>query len=388
MFVSFLLPYPVRQCDAPYLWVYYKQLCSLPVDEVIYIGSEDYFLPPHHYQSQARWEVRDEYHPGLDYRIPFPSDLRESRKRLLSRDLFEPLERRYGSSIGVWRHLLTQDYAPLGDAFRELLVGIARREKIEAILTFCNCPAIQRVAQQFGIHLIHNEIGPLRAPDYRPTGYFDFRGVNGNTEAGERLARYLRASSREPVMGSMLDVLAEDPAAKQAIRRRAGEAVGIALQLPDDSNTVAFSHGFDQAALLRLAKQAFPDRVLLIRQHPQAAADMDYAEYGVVDASQSAADFIAQCEIVFTINSSVGFEALLLGRKVVALGDAFYASLAEPQAAGRQTPSEYGAALNFLAGAYLIPYAQLFDLEYYRWRLTLPSEADIMQRHLRAYAGG
>ena len=29
MFISFLYPFPIRNVEAPYLWVYYKQLTEL-----------------------------------------------------------------------------------------------------------------------------------------------------------------------------------------------------------------------------------------------------------------------------------------------------------------------------------------------------------------------
>lgn len=382
MFVSFLLPYPVRYVEAPYLWVYYKQLCSLSPDEVMFVGSADYFQSPEYFMSQGRWEVRDEYHPGLDYRIPFPSDVTSSRKFVIDPKIFDSLERNYLSPNLVWRHLLTQDFEPLQLAFKEVLLDILQSSEIEAVLSLCNCPSIELAASDLGIPVIHNEIGPLREPEYVSTAYFDFRGVNGNTESVDRLLRYAElGGNAKHDQDNLLSMIAKDVATIESIRATKGDMVGVALQLPDDSNTMAFSNGFDAMELLRYVKHCFPHRELLIRAHPQDPMSLDYSRFGGRDASASAAEFIAKCDVIFTINSSLGFEALLLGRAVKAVGDSFYSFLADPRVSDRALPTKKETALRFLTTAYLLPYRNLFDPEYYRWRLQFPSEQEIYARH-------
>lgn len=386
MFVSFLLPYPVRYIEAPHLWVYYKQLCSLPPDEVIFVGSSDYFQSPDHFVSQGRWEVRDEYHPGLDYRIPFASDVCASEKYILDQGIFEPLQREYLSPNLVWKYLLTRDFEPLRLAFKKVLHDISRRAQIEAVLSLCNCPSVELAASELGVPVIHNEIGPLRAPEYVPTAYFDFRGVNGNTEALSRLARYVElGGGTEHTEVSPISAVAQDIVTSDAVRTTRGTAVGVALQLPDDSNSLAFSNGFDSLELLRYAKHCFPHRELLIRSHPQDLMSFDYTGFGTRDVSTSASDFIAKCDVIFTINSSLGFEALLLGRSVTAVGDSFYSFLANPRTRDRSLPTDSDSALRFLTTSYLIPYKNLFDPDYYRWRLQFPPEHEIYAHHLALF---
>lgn len=41
-------------------------------------------------------------------------------------------------------------------------------------------------SRKYNIPVINLELGPLRSPTYLFTGYFDFSGVNGNTEAEKR----------------------------------------------------------------------------------------------------------------------------------------------------------------------------------------------------------
>ena len=144
----------------------------------------------------------------------------------------------------------------LDAAFAEIL-SQPSAEGIEAILTWCNCPSLSAAAEEKGIPVVHLELGPLRWPQYRPTAYLDFSGVNGNTEV-ER--RYLESGFRP---GAGLDI--------EALRRffyQAGDGetpaarfdLGVALQVEDDSNLLAFGHGFDNQSLLVYAHLRRPER--------------------------------------------------------------------------------------------------------------------------------
>lgn len=383
MFVSFLLPYPIRYAEAPYLWVYYKQLYSFEPDEIAFVGSADYFRMPEYYVSRKRWEVSDEYHPLLDYRVPFQSDIASSWKFLIDPGIFAPLERVYLSPNMVWKHLLTNDFVPLRIKFKEILLEILQDRNVEAIITLCNCPSIENAAAELGIPVIHNEIGPLRAPAFVSTAYFDFRGVNGNTESLRRLLDFRKSEViMDHATSDTLSIVSLDIDYMETVIAAKGDLVGVALQLPDDSNTVAFSNGFNELELLSYAKHCFPTKELLIRAHPQQPLAINYTGYGALDKSATAAEFIGKCDVVFTINSSVGFEAMLMGRDVRAVGDSFYSFLADPRETNGLSISEMGIAQHFLTISYLIPYRNLFDPDYYRWRLLFPEEKEIYFRHL------
>jgi len=87
-------------------------------------------------------------------------------------------------------------------AFEKILAQAAVND-IEAILTWCNCPSLNAAAKEKGIPVVHLEIGPLRWPQYRPTAYLDFSGVNGNTEAERRY----RDSDFKPTDGWGIEAL-------------------------------------------------------------------------------------------------------------------------------------------------------------------------------------
>jgi capsule polysaccharide export protein KpsC/LpsZ len=215
----------------------------------------------------------------------------------------------------------------------------------------------------------------LRWP--RPTAYLDFSGVNGNTEAARR---YL-ASGCEPA-GSPLSIesmrrffLREDDGATPAKRFR----LGVALQVEDDSNLLAFGRGFDNLSLLTVAHLRHPEGSVLARGHPGSVFALK-PDWYALDGSPDSLTFIRRCEEILTINSSVGLEALLMQTPVEILGDCAHRYIAEAD-----DKTERTARLAFYLFAYLVPMQSIYDPGYLRFRLGQPTEYEIAVRHLAAY---
>ena len=134
--------------------------------------------------------------------------------------------------------------------------------------------------------------------------------------------------------------------------------------------------------LLRAARAAYPRAFIIYKPHPDVEAGL---RKGAVDLSQQAglADFVAdradaaglldQVEMVFTLTSTYGFEALLRGVKVCCLGTPFYAGWGLTQDLGdiparraefvraRAAQGQAPLDLVHLAHAALIAYPRYFD---------------------------
>ncbi|MDP2112043.1 MAG: hypothetical protein Q8N48_09650 [Thiobacillus sp.] len=375
MIAAFLLPFPLRGYRAPYLWVYYRLLSSFG-ERMLFIASEDYTREPEHWRGQNRWEMQAGNADRLHYRIPAREDMAAHEYGFLSEAVYETLLAESGGNpIAAFRRLLSERVPCLDAAFTEIFSQTSAQE-IEAILTWCNCPSLSWAAAEKGIPVAHLEVGPLRWPQYRPTAYFDFSGVNGNTEAGRR---YLESGLR-PAAGLGIEALrrffyqagdGETPAARLNL--------GVVLQVEDDSNLLAFGHGFDNQSLLVYAHLHHPDGNVLVRGHPGSLFALKPDWYQVDDSPDSVA-FVRRCDRMLTINSSVGLEAMLMGKPVEVLGDCAHRFIAE---AGDEP--ERVARLAFYLFAYLVPMDLIYDSGYLRFRLGQPSEYEIALRHLAAY---
>ena len=78
----------------------------------------------------------------------------------------------------------------------------------------------------------------------------------------------------------------------------------------------------------------------------------------------SALDFINKCNKIYCLNSSVGFEAILLGREAKIFGDSPFRNVC------RIDEETQLKALNFAVFGYLIHRDLLFNDSYYNFRLA------------------
>jgi len=392
MFASFLFPFPLRNTPAPYLWIFYKQLTCFRRDEVLFIGSPDYFSQDEH-EAEHRPEIGNAVAEALGYEVPSARDIEALLRMEIPTDVFDQLNRSFPAPNHAWRELLTKAYPPLQSALESILAEAVQNHALEGILTWCNCPSLTQAAQKYNLPVIHNELGALRLPHFHPTCYFDLHGVNGKTEAEFRLAKWCdeRGGESQELLSreEILALVLKEPNQVFEPSSSFEFEIGLALQVEDDSNMIAFANGFDNYDLITTVRNVFPRDEILIRRHP--AGRLHYGEEcGALDHSASSLEFLNRCKRVATVNSSVGFEAILFDRPTCIVGDNPFRHLActsiEELISPRPAqPEKSLLGLNHAIFGYLVPYELLFDSNYYRWRLTNPSESEIVRFHQKFY---
>lgn len=371
----FLLPYPFRGYVAPHLFVYYRFLTSLSEPAVFFV-SDDYLTSPETLSRQARWEFKDHNQRRLGYTVPTREVIQNHQYRLFDCGLFQTLlDSSGGNPVAAFRRFLLDRIPQLEERLSAWLDDFAVGE-IEALATWSNCPSLNAVARSRNIPVVNLELGPLRWPAYRQTAYLDFKGVNGNTEAEERYraSSFSFDGSRDQLRRFF--ILEEDRP-----RSLRGNAIGLALQVEDDSNLIAFGNGFDNQSLIAFARLHFAAESVLARPHPGSLFDLKDSGF-TVDRSPSSIDFIMRCAQIITVNSSVGLEAVLQGTPVTVLGDCSYAYISHAE-----SESEIVSRLAYYLFAYLVPMDLIYDVGYLRWRLERPAVAALVSRHLAEYLG-
>lgn len=381
MFVSFLYPFRLRNRTAPYLWIGYKQITDLSPDEVCFICSSDYFADPAEYQRAGRFECLGPVNPELGFRVPKPQTLSEYDRYFVPECIYRRLKQRLVSDSLVWLDLITNIDEELVIYLLERFERIGHRASIDALLTWCNFASLEEAGRRAQIPVIHTELGPLRWPRYKPLGYLDFSGVNGNTEAERRFRRYARPADHSEFLprAQLLPTLLREPLPPPG--PGPGFEIGIPLQVEDDSNVLAYGKGFDLPLVIQYAQEQVATDALLIRPHP--GAYFHWSGKGLAtDDSANAMAFVQRCRGLLTLNSSVAVEAMLAGIPVTVLGEspARFAAANSLEQPRKTTDAE----LDFLLLNYCVPYGLLFDRTYLLWRLTNPSESDIRRRHLLA----
>ncbi|MDI3428911.1 MULTISPECIES: GT99 family glycosyltransferase N-terminal domain-containing protein [Aeromonas] len=375
MLAAFLPPYPFRAQAAPYLWCYYRLLCEWADESAFFITGRDYVRAPGDWEG--RWECDQAVQSRLGYSLPLNTMPEQHYYAWLDENKFDHwLNKRNGNPIEAFRHFLCERDAAF-ERELEVLLDAAPVE-LEAIVTICNVASLEAVCAARGIPVIHIELGSLRGPLYRETGYVDFRGVNGNSESAQRYSLchdwQLSLTTRE-----LLQFFLTHPEACQELPAQTSYECGAVLQVEDDSNLVAYGNGMSNLALLAAARQKVAAHDLLVRSHPGSSFTLKAAQV-CLDNSQNSLYFVALCRQILTINSSVGVEALLLDKSLTVWGENSYNFILEAH-----DDAERIRRLSFYLFGYLVPYSLQLKPTYLRFRLGQPEQHDIILCHVSEY---
>ncbi len=289
-------------------------------------------------------------------------------------------------AIDVWLALV-EGRDEVSDGYLKILARVREEFEFDVIVTWSENGAVRRMGGELGIPVVNLEYGPTREP-FRKTFYMDAAGTNGHAS----------------VLAAPLDQLAfnvvpaETWVAAQATGVGSDQQIGLVdagttvklsgseyfiparpyvfvpLQLADDLNTLMHSPygsplAFLQDVLPSYLKAGYD---IVVKGHPGAAGrpynlmrEAEALRYAaalgervqVVPRTLSAPgtiNLIAQSSVVATINSSVGFEAILLGKNVALFGDAAYGTRAST-APGGVLHSQRDRWISFLCQHYFIP---------------------------------
>lgn len=375
-FVLLVPPVSPIEGAAHYYWVLLKWLHEFKETQTTV------FLPEHYLHvgpDNSRWEFSDWSVQFHEYEAKDP---KSTDAKLVHYD--DRLTHWLPGKAPLDRFVsyVTQDSLRLYGYFLEAFSCLKAQHSEIVAVTWLNCPSMRRAATEAGCPLVFNEIGPLRKPYYTQCAYWDMSGVNGDTEVDVRWRRerdtfreWLDTRGEASVNEMLESTLISDVAREAFHSSTIGYAVGISLQVETDSNALAFSEGWNNLSLLEFASRSCADQAPLIRHHPNGKAL--YA--GVVDLGQSPLRFLGSIQELWTINSSLGIEAVLWRKKVRFFGS----TPIQPY-----FDESYEASLSFRIWFflnYLIPYSLLFSADYYAWRLSGPSVADIAEKHLRSF---
>lgn len=378
MIAVFLPSFPFRAYEAPFLWVYFKFLQSAR-EPCLFLVGKDYLKDIQAWNDDERWEVSEAAQAQFGYELPSFEVLSKHKFEVIDEEsLFSySLKMNYNNNL-VFKKFLTDKIDGL---YKDIKSNLANHIDVEAVLTWCNCPSLSIAANELDIPVIHLELGPMREPAFRSTGYFDFRGVNGNTEAEYRYLNEGVGLKCSIEMSDLYDYFSRNNRIGHVADNSSPFCFGVPLQVDDDSNIIAFSGEFTNQSLVTHALTKAEKKPILVRQHPGGGFRPNTSKLISIDDSPNVFHFLTQCERVITINSSVGFEALLMGKEACVLGDSsfkFITNSCEEEERVRRTA--------FFLFGYLVPFHLLFDFNYIRFRLNAPSLSDIVSRHVSEYS--
>ncbi|MFO1244943.1 MAG: hypothetical protein U1E71_07155 [Ramlibacter sp.] len=312
---------------------------------------------------------------GIPFKAPERAELEALHTHLIPPAIGARLERQCNDPLTLFHFLLTQVDEELSNWYASTLGELATRG-LRAVVAWSNMPSLEGAARLHDLPVIHLELGPLRAPVFCPSMYVDFKGVNGDSEAPAVVGEYLRQPSDIDFDSARWAWTRAADRVRALSQQAPKYSHGVALQVEDDSNTVAFGQGVTGIDVVYRAWQATErSGRVLVRDHPSAHFHVRHFPFVDVDQSEDSIEFVSRCATVHTINSSVAFEAVFLGRQANVYGDSPLLALPQDEPVRTQ-------ALAGLFFAYLVPAALALSPEYLNWRLERPHAAEIARAHL------
>ena len=265
------------------------------------------------------------------------------------------------AAVAAWCDLML-GRGPIAELYWDVLEWLAGRYGADGFAYWGSNRTVRNFCEANGLRSVALELGPTRPP-FRPSRYCDFMGVNGDA-----MTRVLDASAFRPLNlrrwrlsggisydeGQGHDAMFNPLTTRWAknIYESARPVAILILQLDDDSNCLIHS-GY--SGMLEMVSETLPRLVeagwlVLVKPHPGAAPkkgpagarqrniDGHAAVRQFVEGRYAggealwvddvpAAEYVSllrKADAAISVNSSMGFEAMLSGRLVVTLGHAPY----------------------------------------------------------------
>ena len=380
MIVSFLYPFELRGLEAPFLWVYFNQRMSFKTSELTFLLDESYLNDKAYFLEKGRGEVESVFYDA------YSCEGKEFPVVVLPQEKLNEIAKEYDDLLLLFKEYLTEVIPAFETLLFEALGEVVKETEVTAVLSWSNCPSLKSACDKLGLTVIYNEIGPFRMPVFQNTAFFDFSGVNGNTESIARYRSFTKEiEGKESCLLSykeLSQLLLKSHYSSYSSIGHVNEGVeydiGLMLQVENDSNVIAFSNGYDNIKLIESEKNT---NKVFARKHP--AGLESYEGKVSLDTSPDSIAFIRKCKKIKTVNSGAAMEAALFKREIEVMGDSPYTLLSNLNP--KTDEAAHLMAVNFLVLNYIIPFSLLCDTRYIKYRLTRPNELELFHYHLTRY---
>lgn len=299
--------------------------------------------------------------------------------------------------IAVWRELMTG--RGISERYEDIICRVHEKYDFDYIVYWGTNAAVRKAAARLGVGCVDMELGCSRRP-YMDTVVMDPWGVNGSSSISQAriedfdcvppsdaYADLLLNSYRHSSSGYESDFA--PPNCHELLRLMGQEKIAfIPLQLYDDANLLEYAPFEEvievlQSVLPRLKEAGY---YCIIKEHPLSAR-----RFGSEAANAKAYEYAKQfdnifwmgpeykdipnaflyrlAELIVTVNSATGFEALYYNKPVVVLGEAVYKVAGAFPTLDEYLSKQFNAAeyvektsriRNFFLNYYLIP-SEIFE---------------------------
>lgn len=334
--------------------------------------------------------ITDRFFDQFEMRRFAFEEIKDVEQYFVPDDIFDDLEQKYGSRTQFLIDLNDKPYPKLDKQLDIIFEQIKERHPGEKIEGIFHClegyESLHRIAKKYDCPLINYSFAAFRkVHGYRQTLYQ--AGVNNYfwtaKESDLRYKKFLEEDhSALPIFSNeeIIAMIGKEhtlPLIK-LINNEPKYEMGICCECYSLLPQVYKNFAYTDDDIFYDCKRLFGSGKLKVRSH---AAHLNDIQVDRSEVHDDPASFILSCKRLTAVQSQILLKVLLWKRTAVLKTDSLpFAYMCTKDFTANQ-PAEIHA-LNYYIFGYLIPSDLMFSDDYWKWRLSNPTETKIYQRHL------
>lgn len=359
---------------------------------LLHCKDNGWVLITHEYMKVHFAELQKEVTPSLfeSWEIrPFTmEEINDVEQYFIPDSVFEEMQKNCGSRTEMLSKLFESYEDALYTELTRIFTEISTRhqtETIDAVLHILEpFESLKQVARDFNCRLINYSFSAIR----KPHGYkMTFYNVNETTywDGGDARIRYERFINNYDgniffTNEELIAIVGKDRTLPEIILMdfEPKYEMGVFCECFSLVPASFIRHRFTDDDIFYECKKIFGSKNLKVRSHSLHLDDLQ------VDRStvhNDPASTILSCKRCTAVQSQILLKCLLWKRPVTLANDTLSFSFMCNKDVASLKRADI-KSLNFYLFAYLIPDKLMFNDEYWKWRFTCPSEAEIYEKHI------
>ena len=304
-------------------------------------------------------------------------------------EIFDGLEKEKGSRTEMLFDLNTKTNPKLDECLQQIFVKIKERHPDERIKGIFHCiesfESLRKIASDYKCPLINYSFSAFRkVHGYRQTLYFANNDRFWNAqECKKRYQQYCKENNTSlPIFTNeeLITIIGKEhtlPLIK-LINSKPKYEMGVCCECFSLVPPVFAVKPYTDDDIFYECKRLFGSEKLKVRSH---AAHLNDIQVDRSEVHNDPVSTILSCKRVTAVQSQILLKSLLWNRTTVLKTNSLpFSYLCSDSYTSDKSIDIKG--LNYFIIGYLIPSDLMFSDEYWKWRLTSPTETEIYQRHL------
>lgn len=385
MFVSVIFNVEYMDITSRKMW-YLKNLLHCKDNGWVLITHE--YLYNHFEELQD--SITDRFFDQFEMRRFTFDEIKDVEQYFVPDEVFDSLELQDGSRTEMLFDVNSQPYAKLTNSLREIFTQIQQRHPGKKIEGIFHClegyESLRKIAGDLNCPLINYSFSAFRkVHGYRQTLYF--ANVKncfwGGNECAARYQRFLNEDYQVlPVFSNkeLITIVGKEHTLPlmQLMNSKPKYEMGICCECFSMIPPVFAQKKYTDDDIFYECKKLYGNDQLKVRSH---AAHLNDIQVDRSEVHNDPASTILSCKRSTAVQSQILLKVLLWGRTAITKTNSLpFTYLCQGDYTSEKVADIKG--LNYFIFGYLIPGDLMFSDEYWKWRLTNPSETEIYQRHL------